>query len=405
MSEHLDAPDSPRSRIAIVTQDPLNRGGVLRLVEYIYQRALAAGLEPTLLHYASFKGWPNLSVSLMNAASGEFNLTPKSHHYQFEGMNAIAIGARFPEYPPQRIGRNALWDKALASFDRAILVTGSAQTGFPLVGQDLSFVAWVSAIVDEDRRERLSHAAGVEASVERATLGQIKRAELAVLKSAEKVIAVSNDAARAVASLLGGRTVEAWPFPIDTDLFKPSTLPRKRQLLFVGRAGDPRKRLSLFLDALELLRRNSELEAVRVIVVSAMPIDEALCEAYKELMPSIDVLGGLSVKALAELYATSTALVITSEQEGLSIATMEAMSSGTPVISTRCGGPEMLIEEGVSGFLVDATSESVASRISELLLDPPIAASLGSRARERMLSKFSEKVWNQRFEELLRLSR
>lgn len=40
-------------------------------------------------------------------------------------------------------------------------------------------------------------------------------------------------------------------------------------------------------------------------------------------------------------------------REGLGIAILEALAHGKPVIATRCGGPEEILEEGVSGFLVD----------------------------------------------------
>ncbi len=47
------------------------------------------------------------------------------------------------------------------------------------------------------------------------------------------------------------------------------------------------------------------------------------------------------------------------EPFGLSV--IEAMASGTPVIATRRGSMAELIEEGVTGFLVDSTAEAVAA--------------------------------------------
>ncbi len=41
-------------------------------------------------------------------------------------------------------------------------------------------------------------------------------------------------------------------------------------------------------------------------------------------------------------------------KEGLGIAIIESLAHGKPVISTRCGGPEEIIEEGITGFFVDS---------------------------------------------------
>lgn len=46
-------------------------------------------------------------------------------------------------------------------------------------------------------------------------------------------------------------------------------------------------------------------------------------------------------------------LVCTSETESFGNVLVEAMVCGKPVLSTRCGGPEEIIEDGVNGILVD----------------------------------------------------
>ncbi len=390
------------NRLAIVTQDPLNRGGVLRLAAYIYQRATAAGLDASLVHYASFKGWPQLSVSLMNAAHGRFSISPKAEHYEFEAMHAIAIGARFPEWEPQRLAANPLWRSTLAEFDKAILVTGSAHTGYPLAALEMPFVAWVSSTVADDRRARLAKPEGLGMRIERMGIKRVRDAECRVLEAATKVLAVSDDAKKSIAAEASPKLIEVWPFPIDTSKFTADTkTSRKRQLLFVGRAHDPRKRIGLFLEAAEKLLSQPEFSDVRLAVVSSVPIPLEIVDRYPRLADRIDLYKEISNDALAELYATSAALIISSEQEGLSIASMEAMASGTPVISTRCGGPEMLIADGVTGFLVNPTAEDICSRAAEVLTKTKNARTMGAAASQRIEERFSEAVWNEKFETML----
>ena len=98
------------------------------------------------------------------------------------------------------------------------------------------------------------------------------------------------------------------------------------------------------------------------------------------------------------------AFVLTSQQEGLGIAAMEAMACGLPVISTRCGGPETFIEDSVTGFFVDDDADAIAERMHELVTDAALRTRLGNSAQEKIEGDFSERVWNGRFEGMLRMN-
>lgn len=77
-----------------------------------------------------------------------------------------------------------------------------------------------------------------------------------------------------------------------------------------------------------------------------------------------------------------------SEAFGLSLAT--AMACGKPVVSTRSGGPEEIIEDGISGSLCPAgDSGTLARAILELLADDEKRMSMGQAARKRIEEKFS----------------
>jgi glycosyltransferase involved in cell wall biosynthesis len=391
-------------RVAIVTQDPVNRGGVLRLTRYMYDRVLEVGAVPVLLHYASFKAWPDLSVSFANLARGKVVLSQKSHEYSFEGMDAIALGAWLPEWEPMRIASNTLWQETLKQFDAAILVTGSAHTGYPLAKSGKHFFAWLSSTVEDDRKARLASSSGLLPLVERMGLKRVQEAEREVLLAASKLYAVSHDAIRAIRSLDKSVSVALAPFPIDTEKYHPRPAPMKREpgILFVGRAGDPRKRVDLFLAALqEVSKREPELLFTGT-VVSAMPIPAALRSQYSNLFDRITVLEMVSESALIDLYRSSSLFLFTSEQEGLGIAAMEAMACGTPVISTRSGGPETYIRDGKNGFLTSSNTFEISNRIYEILTGAALQEGLGKAAAETIEKEFSEHVWNERFDTMIR---
>lgn len=82
--------------------------------------------------------------------------------------------------------------------------------------------------------------------------------------------------------------------------------------------------------------------------------------------------------------------VLSSTSEGFPLVVLEAMAAGKPVVVTRCGGPEEVVEDGHEGFLVPpADAQALASRIGAILLDPGLGATLGAHGRSKVAAQFS----------------
>lgn len=82
-------------------------------------------------------------------------------------------------------------------------------------------------------------------------------------------------------------------------------------------------------------------------------------------------------------------MVSASRRESFGRTLVEAMAQGVPVVATRSGGPEEIIEDGKSGFLVDVgDAEAIAERMARLLSDPALAAAFGAAGRLRAHEHF-----------------
>ncbi len=95
------------------------------------------------------------------------------------------------------------------------------------------------------------------------------------------------------------------------------------------------------------------------------------------------------------------AFVLSSKSEGFSIATVQAMAAGLPVVATRSGGPEEIITDGVDGLLVArAAPAALAAAMLRLAGDGELRKRLGAAARESARAKFSLAKMLQSYEEI-----
>ncbi|MCP5115319.1 MAG: glycosyltransferase family 4 protein [bacterium] len=101
---------------------------------------------------------------------------------------------------------------------------------------------------------------------------------------------------------------------------------------------------------------------------------------------------GFAVKFSANLpvdLAEAGIFVYLTEEEGLGSAVLLAMSAGVPVVASRVGGLPEIVEDPVTGVLVENNELEVAAAIQRLLNDPEAAAQMGRTARERVQQRFT----------------
>ena len=104
---------------------------------------------------------------------------------------------------------------------------------------------------------------------------------------------------------------------------------------------------------------------------------------------------------IAARYAAAHVFALASYNEGMSVATLEAMAAALPVVVTRTGGTAELVEEGVNGLTFDwADVETLTAHLKCFALDRALARTMGAASRQRA-TLFSWEAATQTYLQLL----
>jgi glycosyltransferase involved in cell wall biosynthesis len=76
---------------------------------------------------------------------------------------------------------------------------------------------------------------------------------------------------------------------------------------------------------------------------------------------------------------------------GVSLAILEAMAMGKPIIATSVGGIPEAIKDGVNGILVEPNENKIAEQIDYLISNKEIAQKLGKEAKKSAIERFTWK--------------
>lgn len=162
--------------------------------------------------------------------------------------------------------------------------------------------------------------------------------------------------------------IHAVPNGVDTELFAPvAAEPRGNEVraLWVGHHV-PVKRVDVLLSAFR--KAYDSQPNLRLTLVGEGELKRVAQARIEELGLSgiVSLEPALERTKVADAMCQHDFLVISSETETFGVVAAEAMSCGIPVLSTRCGGPESILEDGRTGMLVDKDEDSLASGLMDM---------------------------------------
>ncbi len=191
------------------------------------------------------------------------------------------------------------------------------------------------------------------------------------------LVAVSEPLARRWARALPDRAsdVIAVANGVETPVRRPVHPPlrgREVRLIYTGRLVHEPKRVTALAAMSDALRSCSTPH--RVTLVGDGPAAEELRSIARDR--PMRVMPPVPPRRLATLLAAHDAFVLPSRYEGLSLAMLEAMAQGCVPIVTRTEGAAQVIEQDVSGMLVDVPADASAEDTGRALAAAVVASAL-----------------------------
>jgi len=105
---------------------------------------------------------------------------------------------------------------------------------------------------------------------------------------------------------------------------------------------------------------------------------------------NVQFLSGLTPEELFARYAHCEIFALPSRGEGFGLVLLEAMAHGKPVVGGAHGGIPDIVQDGVTGLLVQhGDVDGLAHALESLLNDAPRARGMGARGKHRVAQKFS----------------
>lgn len=198
-------------------------------------------------------------------------------------------------------------------------------------------------------------------------------------KQFDAVIVRGEKAKKFFADLRMAEKTTIIPGSVDTGAYYKSKNPPAYDLIAVGRLVEVKRYDRLLRIVAELVKLRPD---THVAIVGDGPLLESTQRQATKLgiAAHVDFLG--QREDVAALLSRARVFILTSQNEAMSIAMMEAMAAGLPAITPDVGEHRDLVQAGVTGLFIDANDAPGAAQfIADLLSNDEKLSQMSSAAR------------------------
>lgn len=394
-----------KAKIALVVPSLTDGGGVPAVARFLKDTALRSSqyeIQPISLCMSSNDA---NSPRLLHPGTWIIGITPRTG--EWEGLQFSHVGANLCEFEFQRYRRRPQLDHLLQDCDLIQVVCGCPAWANAVLGLGKPVSLQVATLAKVERRLREAEARGFINWWRKKMTLITSRFDDRALRNVDAIQVENSWMLEHARHVNTGRNVDICYAPpgVDTEIFKPKrfrNLSERQYILCVGRLADPRKNIDLLLSAYTMLPRDLQMNVQLMLAGSSAPA-RTFCKRVQDLGLSEKVIyiPSPSKEELVQLYQNASVFALPSDEEGLSIVTLESMACAVPVVSTLSGGPDGIITDGQDGYLVPLNdSAMLAERIQLLLKNPQKNIEMGLAARRTIETLFEERASGHKFMEI-----
>jgi L-malate glycosyltransferase len=204
------------------------------------------------------------------------------------------------------------------------------------------------------------------------------------LQRASKVTAVSKATAELIRQDLQYRgKVDVIPNGVDTGVFRPPSSRSASSQLRVLFSGNPtcRKGAHWLLPIIQHVNASVRVHCTGGLRRGGMALHH----------PRLIHLGAIPYGVMPHLYRSMDVLLMPTIREGMSLAVLEAMASGLPIVASNTSSLPELVHHGQGGFLCPTGNvEAFADALNQLSEDTAMRHRMGEYNRTLAESRFGE---------------
>lgn len=307
-------------------------------------------------------------------------------------------GALLTEFEIQRYMPRKMLTDFLAQFDLIQVVSGSPAIANVTRRSDVPVCLFTATLTRLERKSVLRKAQLRRKIYGYLTLPIISYIEKLALRHVDHVFAETLYTKNALLPYIDEEKISIDTIGTDTQQFCPAEKRRDDYILCTGRLSDPRKNVKLLFRAYAMLREQIP-DAPKLILAGMSGPTESDWQLARELkiFDYVEFHHEVPLPQLIALYQNAAFFVLSSDEEGLGIVLLEAMACATPVVSTRCGGPDSVVSENVGFLTPTGDAQAMADRMAWMLKNPEQRRIMGEAARHMVVNRFSNEIVGQKY--------
>lgn len=217
--------------------------------------------------------------------------------------------------------------------------------------------------------------------------GTVRRVDHRNARGAGRVL-VNSEFIQSAASRIYELDAHVSYLGVDSEMFRPLSLPRKGFILSVGSL-TPLKGFDFLIGAVARVPQAQRPPLVIASNFENPPERDYLQRLASEGGVELRLLSRVSDDELVRLYNEAAAVAYAAVREPFGLVPLEAMACGTPVVAVREGGVRETVVDEETGLLVERETKPFATALSRLLAGPQLAADYGRQGRELVLRRWT----------------